>query len=190
MRYFSLRYNDRFLHCLWIILGTTRRNKLDERGTTGRIGVVDRFRSFLGSVFRPKKKPFKPIIFKPNSYHTKHPISYTYPPPSYSYPKPTTYPPAYSAPSEEYYVKPEYEPYEPYKKPTYKPVYVDYSHPPKPAYKARIRTRKDFSCCPPVDTNEVGGTTPPGSCDDFTEDCKALLEIGNVVNCTKTDRFT
>ena len=66
-----------FLHCLLTILGTIRRNKRDERGTTGRIGVVDRFRNFLGSVFRPKTKPFKPIIYKPTSYHIKHPISHT-----------------------------------------------------------------------------------------------------------------
>ena len=61
--------------------------------------------------------------------------------------------------------------------------YVDYKYPPEPKYKLRIRTRKDFSCCPSND-DVVGGT-----CNFFTEDCMKLMENGNMVSCNNTRRF-
>ena len=146
------------------------------------------------------KSTYKPIVkYKEPGY--KH-EDYTYPPMPEIPPYPTkVYTPAYetvptykepdykpvdytypSGPKNPHYYtnqyKPAYVPEVKYEKPAYK--YVDYSNPPEPKYKVRIRTRQDFSCCP----------SDVMFCDVFKEECLDLMEKGNMVNCSKTSRFT
>ena len=50
------------------------------------------------------------------------------------------------------------------------------SHQPKVKFKLRVRTRKDFSCCQPNDTDQY-------KCGSVSDECKTLIQMGKFVNC-------
>ena len=53
------------------------------------------------------------------------------------------------------------------------------SHQPKVKFKLRVRTRKEFSCCPSNDTGQ-------GTCKTISEDCQNLIRNRNYVYCKRS----
>lgn len=53
------------------------------------------------------------------------------------------------------------------------------SHQPKVKFKLRVRTRKEFSCCPPDDKGQ-------GTCKTVFEECQNLIRNGNYVYCKRS----